>query len=626
VVDGQSEVIVGVVPGVPGLETAVWRPLREPPMLTRRNHFLTAFARLTPHASIADARQQLAVVASRLQHEYPETNAEWTAAVTPLQDDLTANARPMVAAGFGAMALVLLVGAANIANLMLSRAVGRRREFAIRAALGAGRGRIARQLLTESTLLSLAGGLAGVAVAWLAVRGAGPLVERQLRLVNGVTMNPVVLGFALAISVSVGLLFGVLPALDAGRRDPYGVLKTGGDSPIARGWPRLTTVLTVIEFALSIVLLTGAGLLANSLVRLSQVKPGFEPDGVLTIRLAPPRARYSSPAAVTEVYRSILEAVRAVAGVRAAAAVSALAVTPGSTQRGYIRDGDPVPSRRDVRLALYHVVTPDYFAAMRIPLQGRAFDDGDRAGAEPVAVVSEAMARELWPGESAIGRRIRIHTDEPFARTIVGVARDVKQVGLDRPSFPSYFVPFDQAPRAAMALVVRTDAQLDRVIPEIRRRIAGIDPDLPLYDVQAYDQILRGSVAPRRLSTAVLGAFAVVAVGLAAIGIYAVMAAAVSRRVREIGVRLAVGARRTDVITLIVGDGLRSAAFGIAIGLPLAWVAARSLRATLFGVAPGDPWTYAAAVGVLTLAATAACYIPARRASRLDPLVTLKAE
>ncbi|HEX8696734.1 MAG TPA: ABC transporter permease [Longimicrobium sp.] len=633
--DDRSVTVVGVMPPgfrfpVEGERSEYWVPVASDPgsaerLPNRRGKYLLVIARLGPGVGLERARAEIETIGRRLEAQYPDANTGWRFRLVPLREDVVGGARPALLVLLGAVGLVLLISCANVANLLLARAAARADEIAVRRALGASRARIVRQLLTESLLLSLAGGALGLLLAgWLvrAIARAGPADVPRLADAG---LNAPVLGFALALSVVTGIVFGLAPALQGSRGSPGGSLKEGGRGAtdgVRR--TRLRGVLVASEAALSLMLLAGAGLLAKSFARLLQTEPGYETGRVLTSRVSLSEARHPEPARQAAVFRQVLRRVEAVPGVEAVGAARFLPLG-GRDSYDVFRVVGRAPFAPGAEpVVRYQVASPGYFRAMGIPLlRGRPFTDGDAEGSPPVLVVNQAFARRHLPGEDPLGRRVAIGDQPP--REIVGVVGDVRHRGLDEEAQPEFYVPYLQAPRPELHLVVRAAAaDPARLAPAVRRAVREVAPDALVHETRTMDALLGRSVARRRFHTLLLGSFALTALVLATLGIYGVTAYTVTQRTHEIGIRVALGARRGDVLRLVVGRGMAPALAGIALGLAGALAATRVMAGLLYGVGPGDPPVFAGVSLLLAATALAACYLPARRATGVDPAVALR--
>ncbi|PYU62351.1 MAG: hypothetical protein DMG56_11970 [Acidobacteria bacterium] len=527
----------------------------------------------------------------------------------------------------GVVGLVLLIACANVANLLLSRAVTRRREIAIRTALGAGRLRIVRQLLTESMLLSLVGGVLGLALAWGLVRLLVAASPEQLPRVQEIALDLRVLLFTLGVSLLTGLLFGLAPALAATRHSLGHFLKEagrGGAEGLAHN--RLRGVLVVTEVAFSLVLLVCAGLLGRSFVRMLEVNPGFRPDHMVTMWMNFTSANYAPKGRPTQFLEQLIPRAAALPGVEGVAISNDLPLEGDDTTTGLsdVEGRAPFP-RGQQPLVGVHAVNPGYFRSMGIPqLRGREFSASDNANSTPVVIINQKLAETLWPAQDALGKHFHLMGDKQSE--VVGVVGNVLHNGLGESVSLESYLAFPQNPWSYVGLAVRTHGDPGAVYGAVRSLVEQIDPELPVHDMRPMEQVVAETMASRRLTLWLVGAFAALAFVLASVGIYGVMSYAVTERVHEIGVRMALGAQRRDVLRLVVGHGMRHAAIGLLLGSVAAFLAARAMTTLLFGIRPGDPLTYIGIALVLALAALVACYIPARRATSVDPMVALRYE
>ncbi|MFL6333867.1 MAG: ABC transporter permease [Pyrinomonadaceae bacterium] len=630
---GQKWEIIGVMPAGFNFpqRAQVWGPLQlDVAQEPRDNRGVFVLGRLREGVTLGAAQAEMDAISARLAEAYAVTNAGWSVRLQTLKDTLVGELKTtlfMLLAGVG---LLLLIACANVANLLLARASGRRREIALRLALGASRARIARQMLTEGVLLSLAGGALGAALSvWLTDLLVALAPADTPRLAEA-SADWRVLLFAVGASVLTGIAFGLAPAWQASRYDLNEPLKEGGRG-LSGSRSRLRSGLVVAEVALSLLLLAGAGLLVKSFTRLQAVDPGFDPEGVITMRVSLPGARYKEPARRAEFFAALTERVKAVPGVESAGATIALPLNGSNYQigRGFIREGRPETPEEDTD-ASYSVVTPGYFRAMRIPLRaGRVFDERDRMESAKVVVINEAFARKAFPGEDPLGKRIHIWRDEKFLREVVGVVGDTKPWLLDaQEAALQMYVPHPQdAEWAGLSLVVRArGAEPGSLVGRVREEVRALDRELPVYDVKTLDKVVADSTAYRRVAMFLMAGFACSALLLAGVGLYGVVSYSVAQRTREIGVRLALGARGRDILGLVVRQGMLLTLAGLALGLACAFALTRLIAGLLYGVTATDPVVYLAVSLLLAAVALLACLVPARRATKVDPMVALRYE
>ena len=638
--DERVFTIVGVMPAAfhspPDKPPAeLWASLVQDPVFgdlrqKRGGHYLTVVGRLRPDVSIGAAEAELATIAGGLARQYPKENQNWGVRLLPLAESLVAGVRTALWVLLGAVSLVFLIACVNVANLMLVRSSGRSRELAVRTALGAGRGRIARQLLTEALVLGLTGGALGVALALAGMKALRAWLPADLPRASEVAIDARVLFFSLLASLAATLVFGVGPALAAGRANLSAALREGsagtGESGKRR---RLRSLLIAGETAFSFVLLVGAALLIRSFLRLQEVPLGFRPDGVLTAGMSLPRAQYAKPEQWRGFYGSLVERLRSEPGVESAAAALPLPLAGGGLNFAFTIEGRAEESAgANDKTANYTSATTDYFRVMGVPVAaGRTFDERDAPGAPQVCVVSSAFAHRYFPGEDPIGKRLVFGFQEPVAREIVGVVGDVKRDGLALPSQPEMYVPFAQDPWWAAYAVVRTSGgDPARLSSAMRADVQAVDPTLPIESVAPMRSFIDDSVAQPRFRTTLLGLFGAAALLLAVLGIYGVISYSVGRRTREVGIRLALGAAPADVLRMVLAEGLAVVGLGLALGLVGAFLATRSLSSLLFEVSRLDAGSWAGVAALLLLAGLAASWLPARRATRVDPVSALRAE
>ena len=594
----------------------------------RGSVFMDVVGKLAPGVTLEEARAELSSIARDLEAEYPAANANRGVRVAPMHDELVREVRPALLVLLGAVGFVLLIACANVANLLLSRANARAREMAVRTALGATRGRILRQLLTESLLLAFLGGAAGLLVALWGVDllvAAGPSSVPRL---GQVALDAYVLAFTFLVSIATGVLFGLAPALQISRPNLNETLKDGGRGSTeggARG--RVRNLLAVSEVALSLVLLVGAGLFIKSFVRLVTSDPGYRTDRLLVLTI-PLSSKYSKPEEQSEFFRQLVARVTGLEGIEAAGATTTLPLAETDIVHDFKIAGRPVPAPGMEPTARYGVVTPGFFDTVGMRMRvGRGFTDADTAGAPNVVVVNEAFAEKFFPGEDAVGQRLLSASEGHRDGVIVGVVGDVRQFALDEPPVPHFYVSQFQQPDDSMYFVVRTSvADPRQLVPAVRRAVAELNPEQIIWQTRTMEELLSKSVAARRFSVVLLVTFAALALVLAALGVFGVMTYVVSQRTHEIGIRLALGADRRDVLRLVLGRGLKLALIGVGAGLLAALALTRVVAELLYGVSATDPSVFALVGLLLAAVAVAACYVPARRAMRVDPMAALRYE
>jgi putative ABC transport system permease protein len=611
----------------------IYAPLQMTPelMKNRTGHGYYVIGRLKSSASIASAQAEIDNISARLEQQFPDTNKGWGATVFPIVADMVRTYDTALWVMMAAVGFVLLIACANVANLMLARASGRQKEIAVRTALGASRWRIVRQLLTESVIVALLGGALGILIGFWgidALRAGNP--GEAAKYAAGwyqLGINPTVLLFTFGLSVVSGIVFGLAPALQVSKPNLNDSLKEGTRGTTSTSH-RLRSSLIVFEVALSLVLLVGAGLLTRSFLSLLKTDPGFNPDHVITMNLVLPGAKYKDDASRAAFYNDLVQRVKAQPGVQSAAFVNYLPLGGSNSSDAYLIEGEPEPAPGQEHEGRYRVATPDYFQTMEIPIvRGRAFTEQDKAGATPVVIVNETLARQHWPGQDPIGKRIRFYGPPERAVwiEIVGVVKDVKHE-LNIPVTPEYYLPHAQDSWNAMVLVARTSVEPSSLAGALRQQVWAIDKDQPVFDVKTMQEVRSISVAVYSFSSVMLAIFAGVALVLAAVGIYGVMAFAVTQRTQEIGIRMALGARTADVLKLVVTQGMKLALLGIVIGLAGSWALTRFIEKLLVGVQATDLLTFTLVSLCLLVAAFIACYLPARRAAKVDPLVALRYE
>ena len=631
----EPHVVIGVMPRgfyFPRRDTQLWTPMRfaqNDDLQDRRNYYLYGLARLKDGVSVDEARAQLRLVAAQLERQYPQENAKTGASLVDLRTELSNQVRLLLIALLGAAGCVLLIACTNLGNLLLARSLSRRRELAVRVALGAGRERLVRQLLTESMLLAGIGGVLGVALAIAAMPLAARLVPNALPIAEVPAFDTRILLFAIAATITTALGFGVWPALRAGRVDAA-ALAEGARTGSGRRTERVRSALVIAEVTASVVLLISAGLLIRALWTVQQVDSGFDAANVVTLRTTLPWPKYQTVEARARFYEQVLSEARALPGVSHAAYISFVPMGP---MRGGIwsitMDGRR-ESEAGAPTASLRFVTPGFFSTLRIPLvAGRDVDVRDTFNAPFVAVVSESFAREHWPGQSAIGRRFFVAFRE---RTVVGVVSDIRVRGLERPSEPQLYLPHQQVPDGGLIayppqdLVVRSTAASSMLVPALRGIITKADPRQPISDIRLLQDLVDAETAPRTAQLRVLGGFAALALLLAGIGLHGLLAFTVSTQTREIGVRIALGAASRDILGMVMRHGLGLAAAGGILGLALAYVAGRAMQSLLAGVSPADLLAYGAAVALVLFVAVTGTLIPAVRAMRIDPITAIRTE
>jgi putative ABC transport system permease protein len=597
----------------------------------RRDSNFNLIGRLKPGVRLEQAQANMAAIAERIEQQYPgiyQGNIRIAATAVSLAQRTVQNVRRLLLILFGAVGLVLLIACANIANLLLARAAARRKEIAIRSALGAGSGRIVRQVLTESLLLAFIGGAVGLLFAIWAIDLIVKLGPESVPRLAEVDLDLRVLGFTLLASLSAGVLFGLAPALQSLRLDLTATLKDAGRASDQGGreGSRLRGTLVILETALAIVLLAGAGLLVNSFVRLLRVPPGFNPEGVIVARTTLPAARYPEPQRGKAAYRETLARIAALPGVQSVAIATNLPLT-SDWEIGFRVEGE---EENTYYFAYSTWISGDYFRAMGIPLRrGREFNDDDRADTLPVVVVNETLARRFWPGEEAVGKRIRWGGWNPQGwLTVVGVAADVKFSALEAETPATIYMPIFQPPRLRRdaIFIARTTGDPASLAAALDREISAVDAELPVYDIRTMNQVLAASIAQRRFTMWLLVIFAAAALLLAAIGLYGVLSYTVTQRTHEIGIRMALGAGAGDVLRLVIRQGMTLAVMGVAIGMIASFALTRTMKSLLFDTSASEPLVFAAIAVLLTGVALLACWIPARRAAKLDPMEALRHE
>ncbi len=636
--NNESYTVIGVMPGtLHGTLRLndVWAPLLPNeeqiggPQRRGSHPGIYVAGRMKPGITVEQARAEVVGIAKRLAEQYP-SNAKQSMTVEPLLRAVVGDLGSALWVLMGAVAFVLLIACSNVANLLLARAAGRQKEIAVRTALGAGRARIVRQLLTESVLLSLSGGVLGLGLAYAGVKGLMAITPANTPRINEVQLDGWVLAFTMVLSFGTGLVFGLVPALQSSRTDTAETLKEGGrgtSGSVMRH--KVRSGLVIAEVSMALVLLVGAGLMLRSFMNILEADPGFRSERVMTASFSLPQAKYNEPAKIRLFLDAAVKKVQAIPGIEMAATTLPLL---GGFQSGFVAEGQPEPQPGQMPSTDVTRITPDYFRVMAMPLlKGRAFTEMDTDGQQLVCIVDETMAQTYWPGQDPLGKWIRFGNNVQNPRmTIVGVVPHVKNYGVDQESRVEIYLPVMQNTFGFATFVIRTAGDPGAITSAVRQAVLSLDPDVPIYGARALDDILADSRGQRRIGAQLLAAFSLLALVLAAVGIYGVMAYAVQQRTQEIGIRLALGAQKNDILKMIVGHGMILAGIGVAIG----WVAAfgtsfgltRAVATLLFKVSPADPPTFASTPLLLLAVALLACYLPARRAMRVDPMVALRYE
>jgi predicted permease len=638
--DGRSFTIVGVLP--PNyrsldmtdvmLPTGVWATNNADAIKERGDRGdMVVIGRLGPGVALGQARAEMEGIAARLAKEYPASNDQFSVALQPIRQAFVGDMKTAILVLFGAVLFVLLIACANVANLFLVRGASRTKEIALRIAFGASRGRIIRQMLTESFILACFGGVVGVALALGGIRGMAQLIPADMLSGATVNLNSTVLVFVAGVVALAAFIFGLAPALHSTKPDVQSELKEGGRTSsggVAQN--RLRGALAVAEISLALILLIGAGLMMKSLYRLLQVDPGFRPARVLTMGMDLRTQQYSQDPAVLNFWQQLIDRVSALPGVQSAAVGSAIPLTNSHGRSDITIEGMALPTPGNYPHPDVHVVSPEYIATLGIPLlRGRTFMDQDNEKAPLAGMINAMVAHRFFPNEDPIGKRFMFghpSSDPPKWYTIVGVVSDTRLYGLANPARLEVYLPFRQNPRNSMALVVKSGANPASLTSAVREVVQSIDKDQPVFAISTMEELVRNSVATRRMTLVLLGLFSGLALILGAIGIYGVISYSVAQRTHEIGIRMALGAPRGDVFRLVVGEGLRLAGIGIAIGIAAAFGLARLMSSLLYGISATDFETFMGVAVLLALVALLACYVPARRAMRVDPTVALRYE
>ena len=627
-VNGQKYTVVGVMPRELSAlyrTVQVWSPLVFPEQdrLNRGDHKYLVIGRLKPGVTLAQAREQMNAIAQRLEEQYKNGRG---IRLLPIEELWVASVRSPLLMMMVAVGFVLLIACTNVANLLLARATVRRREISIRIALGAGRGRLIQQFLTEGLLLSVIGGVLGIALAWWLMNVLGKIAFPFLPRSQEIGIDSRVLLFTLGVSILTSLVFGLIPSLQAGKTDVQETLKEGGNtmsSGIIGGW--LRPILVVVEVAAAVVLLIGAGLMIRSVMRIREVQPGLQPQNLLTAKVSLPREKYKDSESANRFYEQVLERVNHLPGVESAALVSHLPIEEMGTNANVTVEGKTYPPNESP-LVEFRAVSDNYFQTTNIPLlRGRLFSKQEGDENQPVIVINEAMAKQIWPNEDPIGKRI----GDDGKLTVIGVVGNVKNYGLLRPPAPELYAPYTLKTfwadmRWNMRLLVRSTLDNSDIAAALRREVQAVDPGQPIYAVQTMNLVIENTVRDKSLNTTLLSVFAGVSLLLAVIGVYGVMSYTVAQHTREIGIRMALGAQPRSILKLIVGRGLVLVSVGAVIGVFASFGLTRFIENMLFGVTPTDPLTFVMIVALLGLVALLACLIPAQRAMRVDPIVVLR--
>src|SRR5271157_351859 len=633
----QSYTVVGVLPaGFSVLDATVdvWIPMGLDPhdVHAAGLRFLTVIARLKPGVEIGRAQTEMEVIGSRLEQANPALDRGWRPSLFPLREELVGNVQQALLVLLAAVGFLLLMACVNVANLLLARGATRRKEIAIRTALGAGRGRMVAQLLSESMLLALTGGALGLGLARAAVALVARFGPASIPRLAEARIDARLFLFALAVSVATGVLFGIAPAIESSGANINAALREGGrGGTTARSGRMVRSVLVVVEVALAVVVLIGAGLLIRSFVRLRSADPGFQPAGLLTLRVPLAGGRNVAPDRRIAFFQQVADRIATLPGVRAVGAVNGLPLTGLGLGSGFAVDGRPAPAPEQRPMGVLRSVTPAYFRVMGIPLiAGRVFTDSDTSQAPPAIIVNQTLARRFWPAGNPIGGRLVVDQNKGRVAEIVGVVADVKPERVENQDWPTIYNPYAQVPVTTMIMVVRTagpkGAPPLSLASAVEREVHQLDPDQPVADIRSMEDVVDRAIAGARFNTALLAIFAGIAFLLAAVGIYGVISCDVSERTHEIGIRVALGAQPGDVLKLVLGQGALLAGYGTAAGMVAAFALTRLMASMLYGVRATDAYTFAAIPVLLGVVALAASYLPSRRALALDPVMALREE
>ena len=637
--NGRAFTVAGVMPAsfqFPYTQprTQVWIPLVHSSVFSqmlkwRSGHYLQIAGRLAPGMSLAQAQMAVATVQARMVRDYPKENSEWGIRVQGLEQQIVGDQQRPLIVMMTAVALVLLIACANLANLLLARGAGRAHEVALRKALGASGGRLARQFITESTLLSVMAASVGLAGAWWGMAMLKSVLPPEIPRIDEITVDGWVLAFSFAIAVVAGIFFGLLPACQSSSANPGdGLKERNAVGSAGSGRRTMRAVLVAVEITLSVVLLVGAGLLIRSLQRLQAVDPGFQPSEIITLTVSLPRQHYPQPRQWSAFFNQLDQQFVSLPGVQGVGAAIPLPLSGSSINLAYAVEGRPALSNAQAPTAEYAAINPDYFQVMRIPLlRGRTFTPADSADAARVCIISETIARRSFPNEDPIGENLLFGSAGTTARRIVGVVGDVKFRALKEDSRPEIYAPFNQEPAATMQFAVRAPRSIaNSLAPTLAAKVHALDRDLPVDDVTPMADTVSETIAPERFRTLLLGLFGAVAILLTAVGVYGVLSYNVTMRTREIGIRMALGSTRGDVQRLVLGQGMLQIGVGLIAGLALAFALTRLMRSMLYDVSAADPPTFVSVVVLVTLVALIACYVPARRATKVNPIIALRNE
>lgn len=630
---GVPHTVLGVMPpGFSFLDRTVdlWVPIGLPAEArTPRGRWLNVVGRLKAGTTAEAAQLEMTRVHAELTRMFPEFNTGWTARVVPLREQLTGDVKPALLILFGAVGFVLLIACANVANLLLARATARQREIAVRAALGAARGRLIRQMFAESVVLASIGGAFGLVLAWWALHLLRVVVAERLPIqrLDTVAIDGWVLGFTAAVALLSGLIFGLVPALTAAGSDLHVPLKEGGRSGSGGRGARARGAFVIVEVAVALVLLIGAGLLVRSFTQLLDVDPGFNVNRTVTMRVGLPGVRYSQPAQRIQFFQRLFERIDALPNVQGAGAISFLPLTGLGAATGFEIIGRPKTPLGQGPVCDVRVIAHDYFKAIGMPLvRGRLFVETDPADTQSRVLINEAMAKQYWPGEDPIGRRIRVSWNDPREDEVIGIVGDTRHTELETAPRATIFWPYARFSYPSMTLAIRSSAALEPLGGAVASLVRQQDPELAVADIRTMEEVVALSVAQRRLTMLLLAIFAGAALLLAAVGIYGVIAYSVTQRTQEIGIRMALGAQRRDVLRMVVGQSMTLTLTGIAIGAGVALALTHVMTGLLFATKPADPVTFVAVSTVLAAVAAVASYLPGRRATRVDPVIALRAE